>query len=155
MAFQFHALDPRPFEYLFDLDDADLARHLARRTVVTGKPGAPCRVSLADAEVGETVLLVNFEHLASQSPYRSRHAIFIRRGVPQARPAVDEVPAIFRSRLLSLRGFSVDDMLLAADVVDGQEVHAAIPAMLETPDVAELYVHFAKPGCFGARVTRA
>ena len=38
------------------------------------KPGFPCRVSLVDAEIGESVLLVNYEHLPAASPYRMRYA---------------------------------------------------------------------------------
>jgi hypothetical protein len=36
--------------------------------------GFPCRVSLVDAEIGESVLLVNYEHLPAASPYRMRYA---------------------------------------------------------------------------------
>ncbi len=35
-----------------------------------------------------------------------------------------------------------------------REVEAAIERMLRAPDVAYLHAHFAKPGCFAARIDR-
>jgi hypothetical protein len=49
---------------------------------------------------------VNYEHLPSTSPYRAAHAIFVRKGVDQAQPAVGEVPDLFNDRALSLRSFN-------------------------------------------------
>ena len=57
MSFQIHALPAEPFHGLFDLSEAELRARNIRRTVVTDTSGAPCRVSLAEAELGETVLL--------------------------------------------------------------------------------------------------
>lgn len=34
----------------------------ARRMVVESKPGTPGRASLADAEIGETVIVVHYAH---------------------------------------------------------------------------------------------
>ena len=64
-----------------------------RRQTVASHPGTPCRVSLVDAAVGETVLLLPYEHQAAPgSPYRSSGAIFVRQGAEQAQPGVNEVP---------------------------------------------------------------
>ncbi len=154
MTFQIVGLRPDDFAELFTLCDDQLARCNARRMVVTANPGVPCRVSLADAEVGETVILVNYEHQPSQSPFRSSHAIFIREGVQQAHAAVDEVPELMLSRLISLRLFDQDDMMVDADVVPGTEVKEAIVQAFANPKVSYLHLHFAKPGCFAASVRR-
>ncbi len=53
MSFQIHALSPVQFEPLFTLSDRELAKVRATRMIVDAKPGYPCRVSLADADVGE------------------------------------------------------------------------------------------------------
>ena len=58
---------------------------------VSESPGTPCRVTLADAEVGETVILINHTHLKADTPYRASHAIFVREGQPQAHLARGEV----------------------------------------------------------------
>ena len=155
MTFQIESLRPDGFAALFAMSDEDLAGYNARKMVVTAKPGTPCRVSLADAEVGETVVLVNYEHQPAQSPYRSSHAIFVRQGVEQASPAIGEVPQVMLSRLMSLRLFDRDDMMIAPDVVPGAELSAAIGQAFGDPAVAYAHLHYAKPGCFAASVRRA
>jgi uncharacterized protein YbaR (Trm112 family) len=123
--------------------------------VADAKPGYPCRISLVDAEVGEAVILVNFEHQPGESPYQASHAIFVREQAEQAFPTVDEVPDVLATRLISIRAFNKRHYMIAADVVDGVLLAEAIPAMLDDPAVDYLHLHNAKPGCFAARVTRA
>ena len=67
MSFQISALPVEPFQHLFGRPADTLAAHAAVRRVVDRKPGFPCRVSLIDAEIGESVLLVNYEHLPAAS----------------------------------------------------------------------------------------
>ena len=155
MDFQISGLPRSAFAPLFELTDAELAAHGAQRVRADRSPGFPCRVSLCDAEPGETVLLVNYEHLAVASPYRSRYAIYVREDALEARLAPNEIPPVLQSRLLSLRGFDSQGMLLAADVVQGTELAGAITSMLAPASIAYLHVHNAKPGCYAARVDRA
>lgn len=111
-------------------------------------------MSLVDGEPGETVILVHHEHQPADTPYRASHAIYIRAGAVESRPAVDEVPEVLR-RLLSVRAFDAHGMMLAADVVDGPALETAIAPMFARDDVAYLHLHHAKPGCYAARVDRA
>ncbi|HXQ63469.1 MAG TPA: DUF1203 domain-containing protein, partial [Steroidobacteraceae bacterium] len=143
------------FSHLFELSDEELvARHVVRKTA-DRSPGFPCRVSLRDAEPGETVLLVNYEHLPVASPYRSRHAIYVRRNAIEAQLAVNEVPSVLKIRLLSVRAFDAEGMMTDAEVVPGSELAGTVATMLANRSVAFLHVHNAKPGCFAARVDRA
>ncbi len=71
---------------LFELPDSVLATQGVLRQIADTCPGFPCRVSLQDAQVGEPVLLLNHEHLPVASPYRSRHAIFVREYASEAKP---------------------------------------------------------------------
>jgi len=154
MAFRISALDPEPFAPLFSLDEAALAE-CGARLVVADAPGAyPCRASLVDAEPGEELLLVNYEHQPADSPFRSRHAIYVRRNAVRAVPAVGEVPEQIRSRILSLRAFNEDGMIVAADLVDGREVEPMLDALLERPETVYVHIHFAKYGCYAARADR-
>jgi Protein of unknown function (DUF1203) len=142
MAFRISGLPAEPLAHWFTMDDTDLARAGAVRRVADSHLGFPCRVSLTDAAVGEEVLLINFEHLPDRSPYRSRHAIYIRRGEIQCE-AIDAVPVMLCSRLLSVRGF-----------VDGRELEKTIEAFFTDARTRYLHIHFAKPGCYAARVDR-
>ena len=154
MSYVIQGLDPAPFRALYGLSDAALAaRHAVRRTVAK-KPGAPCRVTLADAEPGETVLLLNHEHLPVASPYRGTHAIFVREGAEVPARFENAVPEQLAIRLLSVRAFDDAGMMTNADVVEGRDLEPLIARFFKDPAVAYLHVHKAKPGCFAARVDR-
>jgi hypothetical protein len=155
MKFQITALSAAAFAAYFAMPDAELAQHLGRRVTATAHPGFPCRVSLADAELGEELLLINHTHLPAASPFHASHAIFIRRDAVQAHPATNEIPAMLRSRTLSLRAFDSAAMLIAADLAAGATLGAALVEMLADPAAAHVDIHFAKQGCFAARARRA
>ena len=154
-SFQFIALPSERFAPLFGKSDARLQAVGARRMAVDEKPGFPCRVSLADAEVGETVLLLPFTHHDVSSPYRASGPIFVRQGAGTATPAAGEIPAMFRHRLLSLRGYDAEAMLVGADVVNGTELEDGIRQLFGNESVSYLHIHNARPGCYNCRVVRA
>jgi hypothetical protein len=154
MSFQIHALPPEPFAPYFAMSEEALVLNKARLVTCDASPGYPCRVSLADAEPGERLVLVNHTHLPEASPYRASHAIYVREGVTQASPAPGEVPDVLARRLLSVRAYGADHLMRVADVTDGRLVAQAIEAMLADPEVAYLHLHNARQGCFAAKVTR-
>jgi hypothetical protein len=154
MDFQVSGLPAAEFQPLFALTDAELAERGIVSRIVDEYPGFPCRVSLQDAEPGERVLLLNYEHLAVASPYRASHAIYVRENAVEARPAMNEVPDVLRRRLLSLRAYDTVGMMRQADVVEGKNAVPVIERMLSDAKVAYLHVHNAKPGCFAARIDR-
>ena len=131
------------------------AGSLAEHVIADAKPGYPCRVSLADAEPGEELLLLHYEHHAVATPYRASHAIYVRRGAVQAHPAVNEIPAMFHTRTLSLRGFTAAGRLEAADQTPGSGLAAALNTLLEQESIAYVHIHNAKTGCYFAQATRA
>jgi hypothetical protein len=154
MSFRITGLPPEPFAALFSMDDAQLQAHHARRVVALPGGGYPCRISLTDATVGDALILVNHEHLAVDTPYRSRHAIYIRVGEKRF-DAVDEVPEQLRTRLISLRAFDAAGMLVWADVLDGTDLKPTIDRAFAHSRTDFLHLHYAKPGCYAARVDRA
>jgi hypothetical protein len=155
MNFQIAPLPLERFAPLFTLTDDELAARNIVRRVVDRFPGFPCRVSLEDAPVGETVLLLNYEHQPAGSPYRSSHAIFVREGAQTATPGVNEIPEVLSRRLLSVRGFDAHGFMVKADVVKGAALAAAIEEFFAVENIAYLHLHNAKPGCYAARVDRA
>ena len=154
MGFQISALNDEKFSHLVGLDDESLAEENARRLIVDMKPGYPCRLTLEDAEIGESVLLVNYEHLAVNSPYRSAHAIFVREEATTCPPIANRIPEQLRIRLLSIRAFDADGMMIDADVVFGAESEPVIRTLLNDSRVEYLHIHNAKPGCYAARVDK-
>lgn len=155
MSFQISGLPASQFAPLFSLSDEELARHDAIRVIADRYPGFPCRVSLKDAKIGERLLLLNYEHLAVASPYRSRHAIYVSESATDADLAIDEVPEQLRTRLLSVRAFDARGMMRAADVTPGTALEAVIEPLFTDPAIEYLHIHNAKHGCYAARVDRA
>lgn len=155
MSFRITGLPAEHFTHLFALSDEELtARGAVRRIADQRTPGYPCRVSLTDAQAGDELLLVNYEHHAVDSPYRMRFAIFVRKG-EATYDAIDEVPEQLRTRMLAVRAFDAKAMLLAFELVDGRRLETVIEQQLADPNVAYLHAHFAAPGCYAARIERA
>lgn len=155
MTFHIRGLDPARFTHLHAMDEAELARHRARRSVADGYPGFPCRVSLDDAQPGEAVLLVNFEHHAADTPYRASHAIYVRAGATTPFEATGEVPPALGRRLLSVRAFDAAGFMVSGEIVEGARLAHYLEERLGDANVAYLHAHFAGRGCFAARIDRA
>jgi hypothetical protein len=148
-------LDPAPFAPLFSLGRAELAARRALRIVADAMPGYPCRVSLEDAGPGEELMLVHYEHQSAHSPYRASHAIYVRRAARMRYDRVGEVPEQLRSRLLSLRAFDVHGMLVGAEIAEGTDLEPTARALLASPTTEYVHAHYARPGCYAARIERA
>lgn len=154
-SFRLIALPSEQFASLLSESDAELQARGARRMIVDQKPGFPCRVSLVDAEVGETVILLPFTHHNVSSPYRASGPIFVRSAGRTATPAVGEIPAMFRHRLLSIRAYDAAAMMVGAEVVKGSELEDGIQRLYANESVSYLHIHNAQPGCYNCHVVRA
>ena len=154
MSFRIEALEPTQFSPLFSMSDEDLLRRRAKRVTVRSNPGTPCRVSLQDAKVGEEVILMHYEHQPADSPFNSSHAIFVRKDAEQCILEANEIPNLFRHRLMSVRAFSRDHLMFDADAVEGTELETVLNRFFTDSEVDYIHLHYAKPGCYAARVSR-
>lgn len=155
MSFRIKGLPAQYFSHLFALSDEELAKHHAVRRIADDRhPGYPCRVSLTDSKPGDPLLLVNYEHLPVDSPYRMRFAIYVREG-DETFDRIDEVPEQLRIRTLAVRAFDREGMMLAFELAEGRALEPAIEKLFANPKAEYLHVHFAAPGCYAARVERA
>ena len=153
MSYVVRGIDPAPYKPLFGLSDDELAsRGVVRMTV--NSPTFPCRASLTDREVGESVLLLNHVSHDVANPYRASHAIFVTEGAEEASEYVDEVPPVFRTRVLSLRGFDKDGMMAQAILTQPGEADAGIRKLFENPAIETIHAHNATRGCFAAKIER-
>ena len=155
MTFRIRGLAPQPFQPLFALTDDALAGQGIRRCIADVSPGYPDRIELRDAEPGESLLLLNYVHQPAETPYRASHAIFVLEGATQRFDREGEIAPALRRRLLSLRALDGADLLVDAEVVHGREVEPVIERLLENPLAQYLHAHYAKPGCYAARIDRA
>ena len=154
MTYRVTGLDPAPFRPLFGLSDDELAsRGVVRMTV--NSPTFPCRVSLTDRAIGESVLLLNHVSHEGKNPYRATHAIFVTESDEDAASYFDRVPPVFEKRLLSLRAFDQSGMMVDAALAQPGEADAVIRRLLEKPEVEHIDAHNAIRGCFSARIERS
>ncbi len=155
IGFQMVGIDHAPFQPLFDWPDGRLADIGARRCFADESPGYPCRISLEEAQRGDELLLLPYQHQPALSPYRASGPIYVRRGVEQRRLPVGVVPGIVSSRLMSVRAYDSAHMIVDASVCEGQAVAEVIGAAFARDDVAYIHLHNAKRGCFACQVIRA
>jgi len=153
-SYRVKGLDPAPFKPLSGLSEEELSKRGIVRMTVTS-PTFPCRVSLTDRELGETVLLLNHVSHDVANPYRSSHAIFVTEGEDEAADYVDQVPPVFEKRVLSLRGFDADGMMAEALLTQPGEADAGIRKLFANPDIVSIHAHNATRGCFAAKIERA
>ncbi len=80
----------------------------------------------------------------------------MRKCADRAFDAVDTVPDVLASRALAVRAFDAEDMMIAADLCEGEAAtHALLDNFLADPKARYLQVHYARRGCYAARVERA
>jgi hypothetical protein len=155
MPFIVSGLPADDFQPLFGLSDTELAERGVRRMEVTAPSGFPCRISLEDRPVGETVLLLNYEHQPADTPFRARHAIFV--GEQASGPAryVDTLPPVLAARpFTSLRAFDAEGMMTDGALVPVADLQAEIARMFADPQTAYLHAHYPGRGCYAARIDR-
>jgi hypothetical protein len=155
MAFQIEPLSADSFRPLFSLSDAELAARNIDIHIADKKPAYPCRLGLRFADIGERLLLVNYEHLAEDTPYRASHAIYVCQDAESVRPDVDTVPESLRVPALSVRAFNAAHRIVDASIVSGKELGGEIERLFADPAIEYLHFHYATRGCYAARATRA
>ena len=154
MTYRITGLDPTPYRRLFELSDDELADQGIVRMTVTKTPSFPCRVSLTDRDIGESVLLLNHVSHDVANPYRASHAIFVAEGADAAAEYIDEVPPVFEPRVLSLRGFDRNGMMADALISQPGEADAGIRQLFANPEIVTIHAHNAARGCFSAKFER-
>ena len=122
--------------------------------MTVNSPTFPCRVSLTDRSIGETVLLVNHISHDVANPYRASHAIFVTEADQEAAEYIDEVPPVVEKRILSLRGFDEEGMMAEALLTQPGEADAGIRKLLANPAIETIHAHNAARGCFSAKIER-
>jgi hypothetical protein len=67
---------------------------------------------------------------------------------------VDEIPEVLRIRPISLRAFDASGGMVDADLIEG-DLEPTIARLFGNPEAAYIHAHYAKRGCYAARIDRA
>ena len=154
MTYRIEGLSSSAYSHLIGMSEGDLAAVHARRVSADSKPGFPCRVTLEDAEPGESLLLFNHVSHDVPTPFRSAYAIYVREDAGAPACYIDEPPPVFAGRALGFRGFDSAGMLRGALLAQPGEADSKIRALFERPEIATIHAHNAAAGCFAARIVR-
>ena len=153
MVYAIRGLAPESFAHLRHASEDALANHDSRRMTADAVPGFPCRITLDDAALGETLILTN--HVSHGcGPYHASHAIFVSESALEAAHYIDAVPPALDRRVLSIRAFDAAGMMIDAALAPPGKADASIRRLLADPAVDHLDAHNAVRGCFAARVDR-
>jgi hypothetical protein len=153
-AFHLVGLPARPFADLFDLSDDELAARNVQRVIADASPGYPCRVSLRDADLGETLLLLSHVHQPGRSPYHASGPIFVRHAAVQAVLDTAELPPYVTTRLMSVRAYDTRHLMVDAAVCAGPDTGELLSSFFARQDVAYIHLHNARRGCFSCAAVR-
>lgn len=152
MGFRLTGLPLEDFAPLFRCSDEQLRQRNAMR--LPAEEGFPCRISLRDADPGEPVLLLSYEHQGVATPYRSSGPIFVRQAASGQAMIDNEVPQEMRGRLYSARGYDAAGMMVDADVAEGAEIEPLIERLFGDTRINYIHLHHARRGCYACRVDR-
>ena len=108
-----------------------------------------------EAAVGERVLALPFMHHDVASPYRASGPIFVRENAEMAKVKVNEIPNSLRHRLLSVRAYDAQHIMIGAEVLHGSELELGIERQFKNSAAQYIHIHNANPGCFSCSVHRA
>jgi hypothetical protein len=100
------------------------------------------------------VLLLNYLHQPADTPFKASHAIFVREWAETQYRAVDDIPHVLRIRPISLRAFDASGDMVDADLIEG-DLEPTIARLFGNPEAAYIHAHYAKRGCYAARIDRA
>jgi Protein of unknown function (DUF1203) len=155
MGFVVTGLSAKPFLHLYGLSDEKLAGHGVKRYTADAYPGFPDRIEMREAKPGERLLLLNHVSQPKNTPYRASHAIFILEGAQEAYRGENEIPEVMQTRMLSLRAFDPQGMMVDAALAQANGLVPAIMLLLENPLVSCIHAHNATRGCFAGQIERA
>lgn len=153
--FKIKPINHNEFSGFFELTNLELEKIGGIKMTADKFPGFPCRISLEDAEIGEEVILIPYNHHKTNSPYQASGPIFIRNRAITPTFEINQIPHMLKHRLLSLRGYDNNGIMKEATVIEGNIIKEQIIKTFENEKIAYIHIHNAKPGCYNCLVERA
>lgn len=152
--FQVTNIQLKDIQTFLNAEEMNFENLNVKKMIVDEKPGYPCRLSLEDAEIGEEVLLLPYEHHKVNSPYQSSGPVFIRTNAKEANLNQNEIPMMLHHRLLSVRVYDVNAMMIDARTIKGEQLEATTQDVFSNIAAKYIQVHNSGPGCYNCQINR-
>ena len=111
---------------------------------------------LIHAEGGDALVLASYDPFTVRSPYAGDGPVFVHAdGCEPFAPAPGKLSEQLAGRVLSVRAYDEDAMMVEARVLRGEGFAEHAAERLDDERVAFPHAHFAGPGCVAVRVDRA
>ncbi|KAL4874234.1 hypothetical protein BJY04DRAFT_225248 [Aspergillus karnatakaensis] len=123
------------------------------RKTVDQESSYPCRRCLHDGKTGEEILLISYNPFLGSSPYTGPGPIFVHRECTRYE-CDGSVPEQQARRLLSVRAYDPEHMMVDMGVVQGRELKGKVVEIFTNDKVEYIHIHYAGAGCFAVRVDR-
>ncbi|MFT3692053.1 MAG: DUF1203 domain-containing protein [Kofleriaceae bacterium] len=147
-------IDPEPFDSLFELSDEELSARGIVRETATSSIGFPDRVSMSDADIGDELLLVHYDHHVTRSPYRGGGAVYVKRGAVRSVLPAREIPLYVSRRPMSVRAYDRHGMMVEGIFCDGVDAKVHLDSLFARETIEYVHLHNARRGCFFTEARR-
>jgi len=120
--------------------------------------GWPMRCCLADSLPGDEVAIIAWSPFRWQGPYRETGPIVVHTNGCSSAWQAAALPEEFDQRPMILRPYGAEHSILyelVSPISAGSGLNAAVGALLERPEVAEVYGRNVRGGCFAFVARRA
>lgn len=120
--------------------------------------GWPMRCCLADSLPGDEVAIIAWSPFRWQGPYRETGPIVVHTNGCSSTWQAAALPEEFDQRPMTLRPYGAEHSILyelVSPISAGSGLNAAVGALLERPEVAEVYGRNVRGGCFAFVARRA
>ena len=107
---------------------------------------------MRDAEIGESLILVNHITINGQTPYAASHAIFILEGAEKTLLCFKRNSEGNASQAFVFTGFDHDNIIVDATLAEGDSIKFDIQKLFQLPQVEKIHAHYALRGCFAAEI---
>lgn len=149
------------------IDPTQLRRVLAAGIDCGGNPiepfvdadgGWPMRCCLADSLPGDEIAIIGWSPYAWSGPYRETGPIVVHTAGCAGTWQLPALPEDFDRRTMTLRPYGHDHRILydlVAAIPEGGSLTTLTAALLDRPEVAEVYGRNIRGGCFAFVARRA
>lgn len=116
----------------------------------------PCRLCLGDTDPGQLHVLFSYmPFVNNKNPFAEVGPVYVHQDCSAYLDVNVFPPDIKKRKYLQVRGYDADDILIKADLTEGNNIESMIEEFLNIDDVMYLHIRHGQTGCYLLKVERA